>query len=73
MSDYNHQLNQLWDTWIHETGQVSGDPGEFVDWATTRRLLAVEFQDLKQLLRKRVTQALRQAKRFDIVTAQPPA
>lgn len=65
MADYNEQVNQLWDVWMKETGQVSGDPGEFVEWATTRRLLVLEFQDVKQLLRKRVTQALRQARRFD--------
>jgi hypothetical protein len=65
MADYNEQVNQLWDTWIEETGQESGEPGEFVDWATTHRLLALGPQDVKQLLRKRVTQALRQARRLD--------
>jgi len=66
MSDYNEQVNQLWDVWINETDQESGDPSEFVEWAISRRLLALAPQDLKQLLRKRVTQALRQAKRYDI-------
>jgi hypothetical protein len=65
MADYNEQVNKLWDSWIEETGQASGDPGEFVDWATKRKLLALGPQDVKQLLRKRVTQALRQARRFD--------
>lgn len=65
MPDYNEQVNNLWDAWIEETHQVSGDPGEFIEWATSRRLLALGPQDLKRLLRKKVTQALRQAKRFD--------
>ena len=65
MADYNEQVNLLWDEWIAETGQESGDPGEFVDWATSKRLLALGPQDVKQLLRKRVTQALRQARRYD--------
>ena len=65
MTDYNDQVNHLWDKWIAETGQDSGDPGEFVDWATGKRLLALGPQDMKQLLRKKVTQALRQARRFD--------
>jgi len=67
MADYNEQVNGLWDTWIDETHQLSGNPGDFVDWAISRRLLAIEPQDVKQLLRKKVTQALRQAKRFDAV------
>lgn len=66
MSDYNEQVNRLWDEWIAETDQESGDPGEFVEWATKKRLLALGPQDVKQLLRKRVTQALRQAKRYDV-------
>jgi len=64
--DRNEQLNRLWDDWIQETGQKSGDPGEFVDWATSKRLLSLQPQDVKQLLRKQVTQALRQARRYDI-------
>ena len=66
MADYNEQVNNLWDDWIAETGQDSGDPGEFVDWATGRRLLSLGPQDMKQLLRKKVTQALRQARRLDL-------
>lgn len=66
MADYNEQVNLLWDEWIAETGQKSGDPGDFVEWATTKRRLALRPQDIKQVLRKQVTQALRQAKRYDV-------
>lgn len=66
MADYNEQINRLWDEWTTETGQESGDPGEFVEWAMVGRRIALRPQDVKQLLRKQVTQALRQAKRYDV-------
>lgn len=66
MADYNEQVNSLWDEWIAETGQTSGDPGEFVEWATAKRRLALRPQDVKQVLRKQVTRALREAKRFNV-------
>ncbi len=65
MADYNEQVNLLWDEWIAETCQKSGDPGDFTDWAYTSRRLLPRPQDIKQILRRQVTQALRQAKRFD--------
>ncbi len=65
MADYNEQVNRLWDEWISETGKESGDPGDFVDWAVAGRRLLPRPQDIKQILRKQVTQALRQAKRYD--------
>lgn len=65
MADFNEQVNRLWDEWMAEIGQDSGDPGEFVDWGLAKRRLALRPQDIKQLLRKQVTQALRQAKRWD--------
>ena len=65
MADYNEQVNRLWDEWMAETGQESGDPAEFIDWALANRRLALRPQDVKQLLRKQVTQALRQSRRWD--------
>lgn len=65
MADYNEQVNRLWDEWIAATGQSFGDPSEFIDWAVASRRLAPRPQDIKQILRKQVTQALRHAKRFD--------
>lgn len=65
MADYNEQVNRLWDEWIAETGQESGDPAEFIEWALANRRLALRPQDVRQLLRKQVTQALRQSKRWD--------
>lgn len=65
MADYNEQVNRLWDEWMAGNGQASGDPAEFVEWGLTNRRLALRPQDIKQLLRKQVTQALRQSKRWD--------
>lgn len=65
MTKYNDDVNKLWDEWMEETGQVSGDPEEFVDWAMAAKRLLPHPQDVKKLVRRQVTQSLRQAKRFD--------
>lgn len=65
MADYNEQVNRYWDEWAAETGQDSGDPNDFIDWAMANGKLGPRPQDVRQVLRKQVTQALRQAKRFD--------
>ncbi len=65
MANWNEQVEDLWDEWIAERGQESGDPGDFVDWAMAERRLVPRPQDIRQILRKQVTQALRQARRFD--------
>ena len=65
MADYNKQVNNLWDEWMAGTGQESGDPADFIDWALANQRLALRPQDVRQLLRKQVTQALRQSKRWD--------
>ena len=65
MANYNEQVQRLWAEWIAETGKESGDPGDFVEWAVASRRLAPRPQDIRQILRKQVTQALRQARRYD--------
>lgn len=65
MATYNEQVIRLWDEWISETGKDSGDPADFVEWARSAGRLALQPQDVNKLLRKQVTQALRQAKRYD--------
>jgi hypothetical protein len=62
---YNAHVAELWDEWIAGTGQDSGDPSDFVDWAVANKRLGLRPQDVKQLMRRQVTQALRQSKRFD--------
>lgn len=65
MSKYDNDVNDLWDEWMAETNQVSGDPEEFVDWAMSAKRLVPQPQDVKKMVRRQVTQSLRQAKRFD--------
>jgi hypothetical protein len=65
MAKYDEQVNNLWDEWMAETCQISGDPEEFVEWAVSCGKLAPHPQDVKKMLRRQVTQSLRQAKRFD--------
>ena len=65
MAKYNEQVIRLWDEWIEETGKESGDPELFVEWARKNGKLAPQPQDINKMLRKQVTQALRQAKRYD--------
>lgn len=65
MADYNEQVNRHWDEWAAETGQDSGNPDDFIDWAMSKGKLAMRPQDVRRVMRKQVTQALRQAKRFD--------
>ncbi len=65
MATSDEQTLRLWDEWAAETGQSSGNPDEFIDWALARRLIAPRPQDVKQAIRRQVTQTLRGAKRFD--------
>lgn len=65
MANYNTQVLNLWDRWISETDQTYGNPDDFVEWAMSEKKLDVRPQDIRNLLRKQVTQALRQAKRYD--------
>ncbi len=65
MANYNDQVLNLWDEWISGTDHSYGNPGDFVDWAYSAGRLDLRPQDVKNMLRKQVTQALRQAKRYD--------
>lgn len=65
MSYWNDKAIELWDEWMEVMGQESGDPADFINWAMTSKRLAPSPQDIKQLLRRQLTQALRQARRYD--------
>jgi hypothetical protein len=65
MANWIEQVEDLWDEWIAENGKDSGDPSDFVEWALSERRLVPRPQDIRQILRKQITQALRQAKRYD--------
>ncbi|MGV3574226.1 MAG: hypothetical protein ACO1O4_03700 [Devosia sp.] len=65
MANFGEQVVRLWEEWIDEVGFESADPGDFVDWALENRKLLPSPIDIKQLLRRQVTQSLRQARRWD--------
>lgn len=65
MANFNEQVIQLWEEWVADSGNESADPGDFVEWALSNRRLAPNPQDIKQMLRRQVTQSLRQARRWD--------
>lgn len=66
MADYSEQIDRLWQEWSAETDQVSGNPDDFIDWALKSKRLVPRPQDIRRILRKDVSQALRQTRRFDI-------
>lgn len=65
MANFNEQVVQLWEEWVAETGLDSADPADFVDWALANRRLLPSPIDIRQLLRRQVTQSLRQTRRWD--------
>jgi hypothetical protein len=65
VSYWEKQVESLWEEWITETGQQSGDPADFIDWAVANKRLALRPEAVKQVLRRQVTQVLRQARRYD--------
>lgn len=65
MATWIEQVEDLWDEWIADNGMESGDPAEFVEWALAERRLVPRPQDIRQIMRKQITQALRQVKRYD--------
>ena len=65
MANFNEQVVRLWQEWVAQTMQESSDPSEFVEWAMAKGKLAPHPQDVKKMLRRQVTQSLRQARRYD--------
>jgi hypothetical protein len=65
MANFSEQVVNLWEEWVAETGYESADPAEFIEWALANRRLVPNPVDVRQMLRRQVTQSLRQAKRWD--------
>jgi hypothetical protein len=65
MANFNEQVLQIWNEWEDLTGQNAGNPDDFVAWAMENKKLAPHLQDIKKMLRRQVTTALRQALRVD--------
>ena len=65
MAKLNEQILRAWDEWEETTGADANNPDDFVAWAMEQKKLLPHMQDIRRLLRKRVTVALRQASRVD--------
>ena len=65
MATFNEQVVRHWDEWLAEIGAKSGDPDDFVAWAMERGVLHPSPQDVRTLVRGKVTRALRQVERMD--------
>jgi len=65
MKSFNEQVLRAWNEWEATTGAEANNPDDFVAWAMENKKLLPHIQDIRRLLRKQVTSALRQASRMD--------
>jgi hypothetical protein len=65
MADRNEQILRAWEEWEVTTGAEANNPDDFISWAIENKKLLPHMQDIRRLLRKQVTAALRQAIRLD--------
>jgi hypothetical protein len=65
MANFSEQVLRAWDEWEEITAADANNPDDFVVWAMENKKLVPHIQDIRRLLRKQVTAALRQAVRID--------
>jgi hypothetical protein len=65
VADRNEQILRIWDEWEATTGAEANNPDDFITWAIENKKLLPHMQDVRRLLRKQVTSALRQAVHLD--------
>ena len=65
MATFNEQILEVWEEWEVTTELTSNDPDEFLTWALNNKKIQPYIQDVRKLLRKQITSALRQAMRLD--------
>jgi hypothetical protein len=65
MATLDEQILRAWDEWEESTGAEASNPEDFIAWAVENKKLAPRMQDYRRLLRKQVSNALRQAVRRD--------
>jgi hypothetical protein len=65
MANVNEQILLAWNEWEASTGEDANNPDDFVVWAMDNKKLIPQMQDIRRILRKQVTTALRQASRMD--------
>lgn len=65
MADRHELILRAWDEWESLTGAEANNPDDFLTWAMENKKLLPHMQDVRRMLRKQVTSALRQAVRSD--------
>jgi hypothetical protein len=65
MATLDEQILRAWDEWEESTGAEASNPDDFIAWAIENKKIAARMQDYRKLLRKQVSNALRQAVRMD--------
>jgi hypothetical protein len=65
MADFKEQVLRVWDEFEQTTGAEANNPDDFVAWALENKKLAPQPQELRRMLRKQVTNVLRQVQRTD--------
>lgn len=65
MATLDEQILRAWDEWEETTGAEANNPDDFLAWAMDHKKLVPRLQDIRQIFRKQVTSALRQAMRRD--------
>jgi hypothetical protein len=65
MANLDEQILRAWDEWEAATGAEANNPDDFIAWAVENKKIVPRMQDYRKLLRKQVSNALRQAVRMD--------
>jgi hypothetical protein len=65
MANRDEKILRLWDEWEETTDADANNPDDFIAWAMENKKLLPHLQDVRKMLRKQVTSALRQALRVD--------
>lgn len=65
MATFDEQVLRTWNEWEDSTGAEANNPDDFIAWALENKKLIPRPQDLRKLLRKQVTNVLRQVTRMD--------
>lgn len=65
MANYNEQVMRAVEEFTNEIGQSAINPDEFISWALSNGKLSPQPEDVRKLLKRRVTTAMRQKRLID--------
>lgn len=65
MANHQEHLARLWDEWEASTGAEANDPNDFLDWAIGNGKLVPRPEEVRQIFRRQLSEALRQVMRTD--------